>query len=148
MSLSAPISTTTTVNFNPETQTVAQSPSDNGKYNSFDHKSEEDFTRKRSYDSSRNEAQPTKKMSFSENDFYAAGSPDRASSRQENSQRLKLSETEMQNEEKLKKMFSKRFDADNGLQKTPFLGFNGGETVNDLNYYNVKSKKYFLMIRI
>ena len=123
------------MNFKTDTQTVPQSSSDNGRYNIIHHKSDEYSNPKRTYDSPRNEIHSTKKMSLLENDFYAPGNSDKVISRQHGSQRLILLETEAQKEERIRKMYSKRLDDKNGLQKPPFLGFDGGK----IAYHNSSS---------
>ena len=126
------------MNFKTDTQTVPQSSSDNGRYNIIHHKSDENSNPKRTYDSPRNEIHSTKKMSFLENDFYAPGNSDRVTSRQQDAQRLILLEREAQKEERIRKMYSKRLDDNNGLQKPPFLGFDGGK----IAYHNSSSTNH------
>ena len=127
------------MNFKIDTQTVPQSSSDNGRYNSIHPKSDENANPKRAYDSPRNEIHSTKKMSFLENEFNAPSNSDRVTSRQQDAQRLILLETEAQKEERIKKMYSKRLDDNNGLQKPPFLGFDGGK----IAYHNTSSRNHY-----
>ena len=131
------------MNYKIDTQTVPHSSSDNGRYDSIHPKSDENSNAKRAYDSPRNEIHSTKKSSFLENEFNAPRNSDRVTSRQQDTQRLILLEAEAQKEERIRKMYSKRLDDNNDLQKPPFLGFDGGK----IAYHNTSSRNHYQIVK-
>ena len=127
--LTAP-TTSTSMIFDTDNQAVPRSPCDNGRYNSIHSTniSEESAT-KSVYGTSHNDAQPAKKMSFPETDFYVSENHEELSSKLQHTRQVKMSETTIQEEERIRKIFSKKSGHPNGLQKPSILGFNGGNIV-------------------
>ena len=74
----------------------------------------------------------SKKTGFSESDFYESGTHDGVSSRLQNTRQNKLTEDALENDERMKRMFSKNSEAQNELHKSNFLGFNEGKTASNL----------------
>ena len=68
-------------------------------------------------------------MGYSENDFNESGTHGEIPSRLRNTHQNKLTEEAFENEERLKRMFSKTSEAQSEPHKSSFLGFNGGKTM-------------------
>ena len=127
--LTAP-TTSTSMIFDTDNQPVPRSPCDNGRYNRIHSTNiSEESASKSVYGSSHNEAQPSKKMSFPETDFYVSENHEELSSKIQHTREVKLPETTLQGEESMRKIFSAKSGHPNGLQKPSILGFNGGNIV-------------------
>ena len=74
----------------------------------------------------------SKKSGFSENDFYESRTHEVVSPRLQNTRHTKLAEETFENDERMKRMFSKSSEAQNEMHKTSFLGFNGGKAITNI----------------
>ena len=117
--------------FDADNQAVPRSPSDNGRYNSIHNTNlNEELSSKSEYNSSNNEVQQSKKMSFPETEYYVSENQEELSSKLQHSRQAKMSEATLQEEERTRKILSKKSRHPNVLQKPSILGFNGGKIVS------------------